>query len=124
MAAPAADPATGAYADPSAAWLAHAATREQLDFFEEEGYLIIPDALPPALVASLLAAADRVVEAEERAKGPQAGATGIFRAVARDDAFLELLDYPTTFPVLWDTLGWNIQHYISHLIVYPPERPP
>ena len=39
-----------------------------------------------------------------------------------DDAFLELLDNPKTFPLLWDILGWNIQLYISHLIVYPPEK--
>ena len=45
-----------------------------------------------------------------------------FRTVVEDDAFLELLDNPKTFPLLWDILGWNIQLYISHLIVYPPEQ--
>ena len=27
----------------------------------------------------------------------------------------------TSIPLVWDILGWNIQLYISHLIVYPPE---
>ena len=31
------------------------------------------------------------------------------------------LDWPQTFPLVWDILGWNIQLYISHLIVYPAE---
>ena len=44
-----------------------------------------------------------------------------FRTIAADDLFLELLDNPKVFPLLWDILGWNIQLYISHLIVYPPE---
>ena len=46
-----------------------------------------------------------------------------FRTIAADDLFLELLDNPKVFPLLWDILGWNIQLYISHLIVYPPEGP-
>ena len=27
----------------------------------------------------------------------------------------------TSIPLVWDILGWNIQLYISHLIVYPAE---
>ena len=45
-----------------------------------------------------------------------------FRTVVEDDTFLDLLDNPKTFPLLWDILGWNIQLYISHLILYPPEQ--
>ena len=39
-----------------------------------------------------------------------------------DDAFLELLDAPKTFPLLWDILGWNIQLYMSTVLIYPPEQ--
>ena len=37
---------------------------------------------------------------------------------------LELLDYPTTFPLLWDIMGWNIQNYMSVISVKPPEERP
>ncbi|NQZ69059.1 MAG: phytanoyl-CoA dioxygenase family protein, partial [Lentisphaeria bacterium] len=44
------------------------------------------------------------------------------RTIIEDDTFFELLDNPKTFPLMWDILGWNIQYYISHLIIYPPEK--
>ena len=45
----------------------------------------------------------------------------IYTQVSRDDAILDLVDHPSTFPLVYDILGWNVQLYISHLIVYPPE---
>jgi hypothetical protein len=96
----------------AASWLQHVATPAQLRFFREEGYLYIPNAIDPTLLARLNAASDRV-EAEERHRAQHSSRTSLvsaFRAVCRDDAFLELLDLPTTFPLLWDILGWNIQH--------------
>ena len=69
----------------------------------------------------LNAAADRLYEEAQQpqANGDPSFSTGgsakdtvtLFRSVARDDAFLELVDHPTTFPFLWDIMGWNIQHY-------------
>ena len=43
--------------------------------------------------------------------------------VGRDDSFIELLDWHTTFPKVWGILGWNIKLYHSHLIVLPPLPP-
>ena len=40
--------------------------------------------------------------------------------VGRDDAFLELVDWPTTFPKVFGVLGWNIQLFHTQLIVTPP----
>lgn len=102
--------------------LAHQATPEQLDWFEQHGYLIVEDALPEDLVARLEAVVDRVAERERAATGlgPDKLCSK-FRMMVEDDLMLELLDWPATFPIVWDILGWNIQHYISHLIVYPPE---
>ncbi len=43
-------------------------------------------------------------------------------AVIRDDPdLLRLVTCPRTFPRVCGVLGWNIQLYISHLVVYPPE---
>jgi ectoine hydroxylase len=103
-------------------WLKHVATEEQLRQFNDEGYLIVEDALSPDLLGRLNMAVDRVETMEREAKGLGPNdMVAKFRTVVEDDTFLDLLDNPKTFPLLWDILGWNIQLYISHLIVYPPE---
>lgn len=107
-----------------ASWLEYCATDEQLNAFNDTGYLIVEDAISPEMVEALEDVADRL-DTEERAK------TGLaphkllskFRTVIEDDILLELLDNKKVFPLLWDILGWNIQLYISHLIMYPPEPP-
>lgn len=104
-------------------WLRYCATEEQLRRFDEDGYLLVEDALEPDLLERLNAAVDRLDARERADKGLAADAMlNKFRAVVEDDTFLDLLDNPKTFPLLWDILGWNIQLYISHLIVYPPEK--
>jgi ectoine hydroxylase-related dioxygenase (phytanoyl-CoA dioxygenase family) len=103
-------------------WLQYCATDAQLQTFNDTGYLIIEDALDADMVERLTQVADRI-DAEQRAQknlDPHAMTTK-FRTIVEDDLLLELLDWPKTFPLLWDILGWNIQHYISHLIIYPPE---
>lgn len=102
--------------------LQYCMTDEQREQFEQEGYLIVPDALDDDTLGRLLEAGDRV-EKEEREKNDlDPGALmAKFRTIVEDDVFLELLDWPKTFPLIWDILGWNVQHYISHLIYYPPE---
>lgn len=103
-------------------WLEYCATDEQLKAFNDEGYLIVENALAPEMVDALEEVADRI-DAEERAAQTLAphALLSKFRTVIEDDIFLELLDNKKVFPLLWDILGWNIQLYISHLIMYPPE---
>jgi len=103
-------------------WLDHCATKEQLRQFDEEGYLVVEDALSPEEVQTMTEAIDRIDACEREAKDlkPEQTMTK-FRTIVEDDSFLELLDNAKTFPLVWDILGWNVQHYISHLIVYPPE---
>ena len=103
-------------------WLEYCATDEQLKAFNDEGYLIVENALAPEMVDALEEVADRI-DAEERAAQALAphALLSKFRTVIEDDIFLELLDNKKVFPLLWDILGWNIQLYISHLIMYPPE---
>ncbi len=102
-------------------WLEYCATDEQLNTFNETGYLIVENAITSELVDQLEAVADRI-DAEERAKTGLAAHKLLskFRTVMEDDLLLELLDNKKVFPLLWDILGWNIQLYISHLIMYPP----
>ncbi len=104
-------------------WLEHCATKEQLEHFEDQDYLIVEDALTPDLLDRLNEAVDRVWARERETKNlAPHDMLAKFRTVVEDDTFLDLLDNPKTFPLLWDILGWNIQLYISHLILYPPEQ--
>ena len=105
-------------------WLEYCATDEQLKAFNDMGYLVVEDAISREMVDALEEVADRV-DAEERTKKGLAPHKLLskFRTVVEDDLLLELLDNKKVFPLLWDILGWNIQLYISHLIMYPPEPP-
>ncbi len=105
-------------------WLEYCATDEQLKAFNDMGYLVVEDAISTEMVDALEEVADRL-DAEERAKKGLAPHKLLskFRTVVEDDLLLELLDNKKVFPLLWDILGWNIQLYISHLIMYPPEPP-
>jgi ectoine hydroxylase-related dioxygenase (phytanoyl-CoA dioxygenase family) len=98
-------------------------TEERRQEFEDRGYLVIRDALPASAIESLLEAHERVYEEERATKrlGP-GGSLHLFAFVLRDDRFLELLDLPTTFPLVWGILGWNIYMYHCHLDVHPPVR--
>ena len=101
--------------------LQYCMTDEQRDHFEQQGYLVVEDALDDNMLGRLVEAGDRV-DARERAarRLPPDSLMMKFRTIVEDDLFLELLDWPKTFPLIWDILGWNVQHYISHLIYYPP----
>lgn len=98
-------------------------TDTQRDFFDQEGYLIVENALDTEMTEHLIAAGDRVDRREREQRGLKPNQLlSKFRTIVEDEIFLELLDWPKTFPLIWDVLGWNVQHYISHLIYYPPER--
>ncbi|MCZ6678151.1 MAG: phytanoyl-CoA dioxygenase family protein [Candidatus Poribacteria bacterium] len=102
-------------------------TTEQREFFENNGYLVIKNALPPEVVAEIDAAIDEVHEREPKAGRLEAeGKLNMRNCITQHDAFFQLLDWPKTAPLAWDILNWNIQMITSHLIVLPskPEPPP
>ena len=101
--------------------LDHQLTDEESRSFERDGYLIVPDALPADRVAVLNDVVDRL-DAERRAEQGLSPSDKIqyFDFIGKDDAFLELLDWPKTFPKVWGILGWHIQLYHSHMIITPP----
>jgi ectoine hydroxylase len=102
--------------------LEYCMTDAQRKQFDQDGYLVVPDALDDDTIGRLLEAGDRVDREERKTRDLDPDAMmAKFRTIVEDDVFLELLDWPKTFPLIWDILGWNVQHYISHLIYYPPE---
>ena len=102
--------------------LDHVLTPEESLQFERDGYFVVENAIPLSLVDTLVSAVDRV-DREERARmGKDAGARiNHYDFIGKDDSFLPLLDWPTTFPKVWGILGWHIQLYHTHMTVSPPE---
>jgi ectoine hydroxylase len=95
-----------------------------LDELDARGAVLIPGALPEHLVESLRDAVARVYD-RARAQGAVAEAGPLHRLemLDADPAFVELVDPPTTLPLVVGALGWNIHLYHSHLDVHPPEPP-
>ncbi len=112
----------GVFGGLTEAHLQHAISPRELAGFQRDGYLVIPNALGKGALARLLKVVDRL---DERERGRLELAPGDmmsrFSVIRFDPAFLELVSWVWTFPKVWGILGWNIQLYISHLVVYPPE---
>lgn len=103
------------------ACLQHCLTEEERMAFDRDGYFIVPNAISPEMVTRLNGALDRLAAHYRAANGIDPHASiNILNFIGKDEAFLELLDCPTTLPKVWGILGWNIQLYHSHTIVTPP----
>ena len=105
-------------------YLAHLITEEERTFFEEQGYLYIPNALSTEMREQLLNAVDTLHNkalTSGRAKPDSQWGWSDF--LGADDALLNLVDLPTTLPKVWGILGWNIYLYHAHMHVKPPAAP-
>ena len=103
----------------NAQWLAHRLTPAEREFFNSTGYLIVEDALDVSMTRRLLEAVDRI-DARERTGETRDKLLSFPNIIHEDPAFVDLIDWPTTFPKVWGILGWNIYLYHSHLDVTPP----
>ncbi len=93
-------------------------TEEQRTAFERDGFLVIPGALQGDMLERVTAACDRLYEAGVARDGLTAVNHWHLRnCLPHDDVFLELLDWPETFPLVMDLLNWNIHLVTSHLIM-------
>ena len=99
--------------------LRHRLTDDEREFFNENGYLVVEDALDEAMNSRLLTAADRV-DARERTPANQQKLLSVTNIVHEDSALIDLIDWPTIYPKVWGILGWNTYLYHSHIDVTPP----
>ncbi len=99
----------------------HLLREDERAAFERDGFLRIPNALPPAVVAELRRIADSEFAAfgsePDRSQFALLNQHGL---IGRDPMYLELIDWPTTFPKVFGVLGWNIQLFHTQLVVTPP----
>ncbi|MBC8103611.1 MAG: hypothetical protein H7Z41_13625, partial [Cytophagales bacterium] len=98
-------------------------TPAQREAFDRDGFLVLPGALTPEQVAHFIGVVDGL-DAEERSRRDldSFATVEIRNAIARPggEALLPLLDWPATFPLLAEILGWNIQLTTSHVFVRTP----
>ena len=106
--------------DPSC--LEHRLTENEQRFFNEQGYLVIEDALDAESVDRLTQIVDRI---DQRERTPELGdkLLSVTNVLHEDSAILDLVDLPTVLPKVWGVLGWNIYSYHSHLDVTSPANP-
>jgi hypothetical protein len=99
--------------------LEHRLTPEERAFFNDNGYLIVENALEPTQIKPLCDVVDRV---DRRVRTPETRdkLLSVTNIVHEDPALVDLIDCATTFPKVWGILGWNIYLYHSHLDVTPP----
>lgn len=99
-------------------------TDEQRQRFEQDGFLVVPNALPPEMVERLTATCDRLYERGVAEEGlSQVNHWHLRNCLPHDPLFLELVDWPATFPLVVDLLNWNIHLITSHLIMRAPSPP-
>lgn len=107
--------------DPSC--LEYCLTDDEQRFFDEQGYLIVEDAIDPEMLERLVSVVDRLDARERDMENAADKLLSITNIIHEDDAFVELLDWPRVFPKVWGVLGWNIYLYHSHMDATPPANP-
>jgi len=92
--------------------------------FERDGFVVLPGALDEDTVGRLRAQAARLDAAFRARPGINRHAVlNRHDLIGLDEVFLELVDWPATFPKVVDLLGWNIQLFHTQLVVTPPAHP-
>jgi ectoine hydroxylase-related dioxygenase (phytanoyl-CoA dioxygenase family) len=99
-------------------------TDEQRIFFETNGYLVFPNALPPEKLQRVRAAADRA-EAVWRSDPTRPGGRGknleqVQAPIEYEDELLELLEHPVVFPVVREILGDDVSMIDNDYFITPP----
>lgn len=97
-----------------------------LKHFDEQGYLIVRNALDASTVSRLIEAGDRLI-ASDRQDDRQVTENGRYdgfrNSVTMDDAILSLIDHERILPTVVQLLGANLHVVTSHLIYKKPDPP-
>ena len=104
----------------------HSLSNEDIQHFDDKGYLIIRNVLDSETVDKLIEASDRLIASDLREKRqtyPNGLYDGFRNCVATDDAFIPLLAHKTMLSVVTQLLGAHLQLVVSHLIYKYPDPP-
>ena len=99
-------------------------TAEQRQFWDDNGYLILKNAISPSEVAALTEAVDRV-DVESQRQGRAANEfLNAMNVIEKEDVFLNMIDHPNSLGVVADVIGANIHLLLSQVLVRPPTPEP
>lgn len=102
-------------------------TPEQRQSFDEDGYLVVPDALPAEAVRKLTEAGDRLSDSffkkPELFDRPEYNHMDLRPGLLREESMLALVANPSTVPLVVQLLSPNIHLHSTTLIYKRPERP-
>jgi ectoine hydroxylase len=95
-------------------------TDAQRAAFERDGYIVLPGVLSHGELIRYTAAIDHVyARATRLGEIARDGSLHRLSAVAACPDLAGLMTHPSAFPLVWQTLGWNVHVYHSHLDVHP-----
>src|SRR6185312_5934022 len=81
----------------------------------------VPRALNVSMTQRLTQAVDRLfVKGLNESGLSRTNHWQLRNCIVHDPAFLDLLDWPATFPLVVDLLNWNIQLITSHAVIRAP----
>ncbi len=101
-------------------------SKDAIQQFDEEGYLIVRQALDCETVGQLTEASDRLIGSdclENRQNRADGRYDGFRNCIVLDDAFLPLLTHQKIFPIVVQLLGAYLHLTTSHLIYKHPDPP-
>jgi len=97
---------------------------EDIQHFDDNGYLIVRNALDQDTVAQLIEAGDRLVNSDlktNRQTASNGQYDGFRNAITLDTAFSDLIDHERILPTVIQLLGANLHVMTSHLIIKQPD---
>ena len=91
-------------------------SEEQLTQFDEEGYLIIRQAVDDQTISGLIEAGDRLIASDHlanRQRHEDGRDDGFRNCITLDDAYVPFLTHQTILALVIQLLGTNLQSLVS-----------
>jgi ectoine hydroxylase-related dioxygenase (phytanoyl-CoA dioxygenase family) len=103
----------------------HKIPQSDIDFFDQNGFLIVRNALDTEQVKDLITAGDQLIDSKEQVNRQctnDGRYDGFRNTIALDSTFAELIDHERILPTVVQLLGASLKIMTSHLIYkYPDE---
>ena len=104
----------------------HKIAQSDINFFDQNGFLIVRNALDTKQVENLITAGDRLINSEEKTNRQctnNGRYDGFRNTITLDPIFMELIDHERILPTVVQLLGSSLKVMTSHLIYkYPDEE--
>jgi len=102
----------------------HKISTDDIEHFDQNGYLIVRNALSADTIARLIEAGDRLLKSDLK-QNRQTAVGGLYdgfrNAIILDDAFIPLIDHEVILPTVIQLLGADLHVMTSHLIYKQPD---